>query len=216
MFSRGFSLAEILIAITLMGLIILAVASVDITSRRFFGTSKDEVWIQDEAKIAMQHITSRVQRGVGNMGRPGAMDDNPNDSDVQSSRGFYILSGVYTDFDNPGLLTDSGSRLWVKIDTNANGKFDSGIDQIVEYQEVNNSIRFYPDVTDRANYESLADGIVEKAIFSFVHNVDPELAIPNRVDVEIQVLREPGKDPGLNNPQTTLTSSIILKAMSTR
>jgi len=216
MSSKGFSLTEILIAMSLMGLVILAVASVDITSRRFFGTAKDETWIQDEAKIAMQHIISRVQRGVGNMSRPGAMGDNPN-AVQPSSRGFYILSGDYVDFDNPGLLTDSGSRLWVKIDINRNGRFDSGTDQIVEYQEINNSIRFYPDVTDRDNYESLADGIVESAIFDFIHSeTNPELSIPNRVDVVIQVLREPGTSPSLDNPETTLTSSIILRAMSIR
>jgi len=56
MFSKGFTLTEILIAIVLMGLVILTVTSVDITSRYFFKSISGESRIYDEAKIAMEHM----------------------------------------------------------------------------------------------------------------------------------------------------------------
>jgi len=212
--SSGLSLMEILIAITLIGLVFLAVTSVDIASRRFFGTSKEESWIQDEAKIAMGHIASRLQRGVGDMTDPFNMGQNPIDISGNSSRGAYILGGAYVNPSNPGVLATSGSRIWIKVDEDSDGRYDPALDKVVEYEYSvgTKNITFYPDAElGHVNPEVLAEGIVESAIFSF-DNVTP---IPNQVDVQIRVLRDPTQPKSLDNPETTLDSSIILRAMST-
>jgi len=217
---KAFSLIEILIAMVMMALVILAVTSVDITSRRFFGTSSDESWIQDEGKIAMQHIIKNVELGIGDMTDEGAMGSPPGNS----TRGFYILNAA-------GNLATSGSRIQIKQDSqtgpNLNGRYDPGLDPFIEYEYieedlVNNLddyIRFYPDATvvnrdDPNNFEILAEGIVQAAVFSF-NNAMPD-PTPNRVDVSLVVRREPDVARSLDNPQTTLTSNIILRAMSTR
>lgn len=57
MFARkSFILTELLIAIVLLALVILAATSVDITSRRFFAAIKEQAHAQDEAKIAIEHM----------------------------------------------------------------------------------------------------------------------------------------------------------------
>lgn len=195
MFSKkGFSLTEILIGVVLMALIILAVVSVDITSRRFFATASSESWIQDEAKIAMGHIIKNVQLGIGDMTNAGAIGSLPGNS----SRGFYILDG--------GNLAISGSKIQIKQDKNGDGRYVAAVDKIVQYNY--NSGNRTIEYTDGGT-ENLADGIVESAIFSF------STTTPNQVLVTITVRKVPGLAASLDNPETTLTSDIILRAMST-
>jgi prepilin-type N-terminal cleavage/methylation domain-containing protein len=53
---KGFSLVELIIAISLMGLIILAIVAVDVGSRGFLRTSDDESTLQNEANFIMETI----------------------------------------------------------------------------------------------------------------------------------------------------------------
>ena len=203
MYSRkGFTLTEVLIAIVLMGLVILAVTSVDITSRRFFGTSSKESWIQDEAKIAAEHMVKNIQLGVGDMSNPSTPVGSPPLAD--DSRGFLIL-------DSAGNLVASGlpggSQIQVKQDRDNDGTVDRTIEY--NYDSGNYKIVYDEDVADPTNpTEDFAEGIVESAIFSFDSNT------PNQVDVIITVRRDPTQEKSLDNPETTLTSSIVLRAMS--
>ena len=212
MLSRGFSLLEILVAIVITGVIILAVTSVDITSRRFFGSASSQSQIQDEAKIAMGHITRNIQLGIGDMTNPGNMGDDP--STVNSSRGFYIL-------DVSGNLAAIGARIQVKQDdpANPNGKYGDAGDPFIEYEyrDTEDLIRFYPDPTvadrdDPNNFEVFADGKLYSADFRFD---DTEPALANRVEVTIVTREDVNSEPSLENPETTLTSSVVLRAMST-
>lgn len=215
MSEKSFSLTEILVALVLMGVIVLAVTSVDITSRRFFETVKDETWIQDEARIAMTHIAKNVELGLGDMTNASTPVGSPPLAD--DSRGFLILndSGNLIDPTDP---SDLGTQIQVKFDHNGDGRFTgSDPDRVLQYtyDSGNYQINFDPDVNDAViagSEEVLAEGIVESAIFSF-DDSDPTLA--NRVEVTITVVREPGEVPSLDNPETTLTSSLILRAMST-
>lgn len=202
MSSKGFTLAELLVAIVLMGIVAMAVVSVDIASRRFFGTSSKESWIQDEGKIAMEHIVRRLQLGVGDLGNPRALGENPNDA-AGCSRGFYILNAG-------GNLAASGNRIQIKIDKNEDGKYVAANDKVVEYsyQGTPNYKIVYTD-PDLPGNEDLADGIVQFALFTMG-------GLDNQVKVTITVLRDPGQAPSLENPATTLTSDIILRAMSTK
>ena len=198
---KGLTLVEILIAITLTGLIILAVTSVDITSRRFLGTASKESWIQDEAKIAMEHIVKNIQLGVGDMSNAStAVGSSP---EADDTRGVLIL-------DETGKLVASGSggsQIQIKKDEDGNGRFDAGSDPIItySYDSGNQRIVYTHPVTGS---ENLADGIVYSAIFEYDEN------IPNQVIVTITVRKDPTRDPSLENPETTLTSSIVLRAMS--
>lgn len=186
---KGFTLTELAIATVLMGVIILAVTSVDITSRRFFGAASDESRIQDEAKIAMEHIVKNVQLGIGDVTNPG------------TSEGFTITGGTQIQVKRDGLNGD------------ADGKFDltDSADGFIEYNLQGNRIVYtiYDNNMAVVSTENLTDPIVTNAGFSVG-------GVANQVDAIIEVLRDPSKPESRENPKTTLTSSVVLRAMSTK
>lgn len=182
MSSKGFSLTELLIAIVLMGLVMLTVVSVDITSRRYFKGSSEQAEVFDEAKIIMEHIIRNVQRGIG-------------------------------DIDNPGLaIYDGGIRIRVNLDDDGNGIAD----RTVEYAYQGNPnyrIVFDSDVSAGNPTEDFADGRTLSATFSFAKDASNN-DIPNHLDIEIVARQDPSEEVGPDNPETTLTSSAVLRAMS--
>jgi len=179
---KAFTLTELLIAAVLVGLIILTVTSVDITSRRFFNVVSRRAKVQDEAKIAMEHIVKNVQRGIGDVTNPG------------TSEGFSA----------------SGSQVEVQLDVDGDGRF-TGIppDKKIRYTYNGGKIVYDPDINIGGNEEDLTANMVTNASFN-------QGSAPNQVDVTIEVLHNPSEAEGLENPKTTLTSSIILRAMSCR
>ena len=221
---KAFSLIEIIVATMLMVIIVLAVGSIDISSRRFFGTAKDETWIQDEAKIVIGHMLKNVQLGIGDMVDPSTdVGDPPPGVPSNESRGFLVLNAAGNRIDTTD-SNDLGTQLWVKIDENEDGQFTTvPPDRVLlySYDVGNKQINFDPDISDvviTGEEEVLALGIVQEAIFSPVTigvpgNEDPDFA--NQVNVTITVRVKPNKAIALDNPETTLTSSIILRAMST-
>ncbi len=185
---RGFNLTEILLAISLISLIILVVTSLDITSRRFFGNIGKQTQVQDEAKIAMEHIIKNVQLGVGNMTNAGTIGSPPG---ANNSRGFYIL-------DSGGNLADNGSRIQIK---------QAGKTVEYRYDSANRRIEYDPDISVGGDTEFLADKIITNTIFNIG-------SAPNEIDVAITTRQDPTQAESLNNPETTLTSTVILRAMS--
>lgn len=64
---RGFTLIELIIAISLVGLIILAIVGVDVASRRFVNTSDYEARAQNQIGPVLEMIVKDVSRAVGNV-----------------------------------------------------------------------------------------------------------------------------------------------------
>lgn len=62
----GFTLIELLIAISLVGMIILAVVAVDVASRRFVNTSDYEARAQNQISPTIEMIVKDVSQAVGN------------------------------------------------------------------------------------------------------------------------------------------------------
>ncbi len=179
MYSRkGFTLTEIIIAIVLTGLVVLAVTSVDITSRKFFNIASERSRVQDEIKIAMEHIVTHLRLGVGYVDNPG-----------------FVVSG-------------GGSQIQLRLDVDKDGRFTaSPPDSIIQY-----SYQGSPDYkivyNDGAGSEDLAAAVIESINFS------SDAGSPNKVDVTIEALPDPSESEGPDNPKITLTSSIVLRAMS--
>lgn len=202
---KAFTLTEILIAVMLVGLVIMAASSVDISSRQFLRTIERQIQVQDEAKIAMQHIAKNLQLGIGNMTNPGSIGNPPLPN---NSRGFYILDGW-------GNLANSGSIILVKRDGlhgPGDGQFNPADpnDGISEYRYMGNpdfKIIYDPDIAIPGSEDNFTDGIVNACNFS----ID---SAPNQVEVSIETLHDPLEADGLDNPHAILTSSIVLRAMS--
>lgn len=63
---RGITLIELLIAISLVGMIVLAIVAVDVAARRFVNTSDFEARAQNQASPALELIAKDVSQAVGN------------------------------------------------------------------------------------------------------------------------------------------------------
>ncbi len=194
---KGFTITELLIAVALSGLIILAVSSVDISSRRFFEAIKEKGHIQAEAAMAMEHMVKNLQLGIGDMSNPGTFGSPPG---ANNSRGFYILDSSDLDWE--------GSRIRIKLDDNNDGKFESGTDKIAEYRLLGSRIRYDPNVLPGP---FPPEWLTDRVISDYWFYID---GASNRVNVTITARSEPTQPAGPDNPETILTSSITLRAMS--
>lgn len=63
---KGLTLIELIIAVSLVGMIILAIVAVDMASRRFVNTSDYEARAQNQIGPVLEMITKDVSRAVGN------------------------------------------------------------------------------------------------------------------------------------------------------
>ncbi|MBM3248303.1 MAG: hypothetical protein FJZ10_02630 [Candidatus Omnitrophica bacterium] len=66
----GLSLAELLISVTLIGLILLVAGSVDIASRRFFSRAEKGIVALNDITLALEYIGKSAQRAIGDVGNP--------------------------------------------------------------------------------------------------------------------------------------------------
>ncbi len=63
---KAFSLVELVMAITLLGLILLAASSSDIGSRRFFSSSQRAAKVLDDANFIIEHMHKNIIQAKGN------------------------------------------------------------------------------------------------------------------------------------------------------
>lgn len=203
---KSFTLTELLIAMVLTSLVILAVTSVDITSRKFFAAASKEARVQNEAKIAMEHILEHVQLGIGDMSNAQTLDTGTPPA-LDNSRGFWILN-------SSGHLSSTGSIIHIKRDGltgPADGKFVLGDpdDGTIMYAFPGTQpYRIY--YSGPAAPEYITDAVITNCTFETY----PADTSPNEVKVTIETLHDPSEAEGPDNPKTTLTSSIVLRAMS--
>lgn len=111
---NGFTLIELLIAISLVGMIILAVVAVDVASRRFVNTSDYEARAQNQISPTLEMIVRDVSQAIGNRVIP----DPPGSGVRQDPLGNTANIGSRLDTDDdPG---DYNDDTWISY------SFDSG------------------------------------------------------------------------------------------
>ncbi len=64
---KGITLLELLIAIGLLAMVVLALSSIDLFSRYHLFDSDRRARLQNEVSYALEHMTQQVSRAVGNM-----------------------------------------------------------------------------------------------------------------------------------------------------
>ena len=79
----GFTLAELFIAIALVGLALLPITAVDIVSRKFLNTTHYESRVQNEAGPILEMIAKDITRGYGNANNPGVIVSSANMVDIR-------------------------------------------------------------------------------------------------------------------------------------
>lgn len=84
---RGITLIELIIAISLVGMIVLAIVAVDMASRRFVNTSDFEARAQNQISPALELIAKDVSRAVGNIKSDSGIcrDSDPNPCTITAS-----------------------------------------------------------------------------------------------------------------------------------
>ncbi|MEK6563959.1 MAG: prepilin-type N-terminal cleavage/methylation domain-containing protein [Candidatus Omnitrophota bacterium] len=79
----GFTLVELFIAITLVGMVFLSITAVDIVSRKFLNTTYYESRVQNEVGPILEMIAKDIARGYGNLNNPGVIVSTPNTVDIR-------------------------------------------------------------------------------------------------------------------------------------
>ena len=191
---KGFTLTEVLIAVTLTGLVILAITSVDITSRQFFGDIKEQIQVQDETNIAMEQMVKNVQLGIGDITSPGVAEG------VTPSPYSEQILMIRRDYNNPLTPSDYSDDIWIGYALDAREGHEG-------------ELFFCPNTA--YDHRAGEDGgesrheIIGNRVTTFTFSI-----ADNTVSLTITARNDPSEAEGPENPETTLTSSAVLRAMS--
>ena len=101
---KAFSLVELVMAITLLGLILLAASSSDIGSRRFFSSSQRAAKVLDDANFIIEHMHKNIIQAKGN----------------KTDKGYSVPDAHTLALRVKWSLLDGGSDSWVKYQLNPN------------------------------------------------------------------------------------------------
>lgn len=154
---NGFTLIELLIAISLVGMIILAVVAVDVAARRFVNTSDYEARAQNQISPTLEMIVKDVSQAVGNRVIP----DPPGSGVRQDPPGNTANIGSRLDTDDdPGDYIDD---TWISY------SFDSGESTIRRRECPNNVWPCAPTGSDPV----IANHIINTTDHPTSFSVDP-------------------------------------------
>ncbi len=184
--NRGFSLVELIIAISLMGLIILAIVAVDVGSRGFLKTSDDESTLQNEANFVMEMIVKDLGKSFrGTKNNPSVNSPSANTIEIRdrdSSESFELSNSKWVKY------TFSGSTITKQSCTtlSSDGKYT-------------------------CNTWGATEQLVKNIITNCVFNFDTDTAV---VGITITARAKPSEEPGQDNPEVILESSASSRSIS--
>jgi len=202
---RAVTLLELLIAIILFSTIAIGFYSIDSFSRNQVISSQNQAQVQNEASIALAHITKEVMRGIGStvhLTDPTVEDRIPVKTDnVASDTALW----VYVDVAADGVLAGDGKWGTAGADRWRVYRFrDAGAGIGDRYQ-----LWYYPNYTDPSGpYEVIARNI---SAFSVATS-------QNYVSVTITACLDPSGSAyacgTMKNPQVTMSTKIKIPAVS--
>jgi len=196
---KSLTLIELLIAIGLLSVIILAISNIDLFTRFHTISADRRAKLQNEVSYALEHMTKQISGAIGYSG----------DWAVKA----------YTD--------NKGVR--VRIDNNpANGRIDA-TDSWLAYRHENigttdSEIRFYADAgsteTPAGTYETIARRIaITSGTFygvEFSGNFDASGWLnDNTIEVKIVGRWEPAQAASPDNPEVVIRTKIKMPSVST-
>lgn len=148
---RGITLIELIIAISLVGMIVLAIVAVDMASRRFVNTSDFEARAQNQISPALELIAKDVSRAVGNrISDTGVNQTSAAKIDIAARLDINATGGPNN---TPG---NYGDDTWIGYG------FDSGTSTIRRRECLNNA---WPCVATASN-STVANHIVSPTNFT--------------------------------------------------
>ena len=193
---KSVTFIELLIAIVLLSVIVLAVNNVNIFSRYHLVSTDRRVKVQNDASRCLEHITKYVSGAIGNAAVSVVIIDSSSLSNTLSA---------FTDYNGNGSM-DISSAL-------------SPRDRWVRYSMSGNAFNYYADCGDAA---APACGSVTEVIanditaFNAVKNISNG---NNYADISITACWDPAATTAAcgtpDNPSVTMNTSINLPSVST-
>ncbi len=187
--NHAFSLVELIIAISLMGLIILAIVAVDVGSRGFLKTSDDESTLQNEANFVMETIAKDIS---------GSFRGNKNNRSI-------ISSGTDTleiRLKGSGASFDYSNSKWVRY------QFAGAT---IKKQVCEGTLNISSDGKCNSWTSIPQQQLVKNIIKDCAFNFDPDTAV---VGITITARAKPSENPGQDNPEVILETSAISRSIS--
>lgn len=199
---RSVTLLELLTAVVLITIIISGITSIEVFSRFHVLGSDRKARLQNEASVALEHMSKHISQAIGN---------TVNDRAV---RGYA---------DNKGIR--------IRIDSDGNGRADT-TDTWIAYRHENigspatdSEIGFYPNAgnteTPAGSYESIARRVVVSTpSFSgleFLGNFNNQRWLLDRtIEVKVTCRWDPvsGSPASVDNPEVTMRTRIEMPSMS--
>jgi prepilin-type N-terminal cleavage/methylation domain-containing protein len=175
----GLTLIELVIAISLLGMVVLSALAINMSSERFLRRQNVESQITNLASVALEQIIKDITLSFGNP--PGT-----------GGPAFDILL--------PPGSAPAGNQLNLRrFDVAPDGA--SANDRWVGYQFNNNSIEFNSNVLGGGSWVTLI-GHVPNPINPIFQEIDTNL-----IRVEITCRQDPAQPQSIANPQVTIVSA---------
>jgi Tfp pilus assembly protein PilV len=193
---KSVTFIELLIAIILLAVVILAINNIDVFSRYHIVSSDQRVKVQNDIARCLEHITKNAVNTIGN------------------EETYGTNTTVYVNPDSNNTTT-----LSFFTDTNKNGTRDSGEgagDYWVRYNynTTDHSFSYCSQCPDAACAAcSGSEEILAKDITEF--SVHKNLTEGNHINVTIAACWDPTKACDISNPGFNMTTAITLPSVST-
>lgn len=194
------TLLELLTAVVLITVIILGITSIEVFSRFHVLSSNRKARLQNEASVALEHMSKYISQAIGNTVNDRAL------------RGYA---------DNKGIR--------IRIDSDGNGRADT-TDTWIAYRHedigspaTDSEIRFYPNAgnteTPAGSYESIARKVVISTPsfygLEFIGTFNGSMWLTDRiVEVKVTCRWDPAAPVSVDNPEVTMRTRIEMPSMS--
>jgi len=188
--NKSLTLIELILAITLVGVIILGINSINIFSHYQVISSDRRAKLQNDLSYCLDHITKEGLRAIGN------------------EKVFGLNSAVNV----------SGSRLSFFIDGNKNGRIDgvntSTGDYWIRYSLASNQLSYCSTCTTATSCSNCS--VLSNKITAFTPFKSANFSSGTYIDVAITGRWDPGSAVSADNPEASMRSTIQLPSVSSQ
>ncbi len=182
---KSLTLIELLIAITLLSVIILAISNIDLFTYFHTISADRRVKVQNEVSYVLEHMTKEISKAIGDV-------NNPATNTTAISGGI----GVYVDLASDGSAGD--------------GRRGTGGDRWIGYRRSTNDFQYCSNCGSGVNPSCSSWDTLSGRITNFTRSVTD-----NYVDVSITARWQPAQAASSDNPEVTMRTKIKMPSVST-
>lgn len=197
---QAVTLLELLIAITLLGVVVFTFSSIDIFSRFHVRSADIRAQLQNEASSAIEHMTKNISQGIGDITRPAA---------ISTVIGTNTAIIVWVD-GNPYAIPPAAPN--GRRDTNPN------TDHRIAYRHTGPNayqIIYCPNCTD-SPCTTCSPAWGSEIVATRISNFTTPVVTDNHVRIGVTARYNPSAPVSQDNPEVTMRTDIKMPAVSVR